>query len=79
MVVIATQQDLDWLFESLALAGNCGSCPARAVCDQADEAEEAAGIPVEERVSCGEMLRSKIGAVITKKENLCIPGQQRRT
>lgn len=79
MVVIATQRDLDWLFESLALAGNCECCPARAACRKVDDAEEDAGTPIPERVSCGEILRSQIGAVVTKKETLRIPGEQRRT
>ena len=79
MVVIATQRDLDWLFEFLALAGNCEHCPARAACRKVDDAEEDAATPITERVSCGEILRSQIGSVVTKKETLRIPGEQRRT
>ena len=79
MVVIATQRDLDWLFGSLALAGNCECSPARAACRKVDDAEEDAATPIPERVSCGEILRSQIGAVVTKKETLRIPGEQRRT
>ncbi|MEE0110826.1 MAG: hypothetical protein UEP57_08085 [Oscillospiraceae bacterium] len=79
MVTIGTQRDLDWLFESMALAGNCESCPARAACRKVDDAEEDAETPIPERVSCGQILRSQIGAVVTKKETLRIPGEQRRT
>ena len=50
MGVIATQRDLDWLFESLALAGNCECCPARAACRKVDDAEADAATPHPERV-----------------------------
>lgn len=41
--------------------------PWRDTCHEAetDEAEEAAGVPVEDRISCGEMQRAAIQVVVT--------------
>lgn len=75
MVVIATQRELDWLFDALGAAGLCDGCPARPICTPTDDAEEAQGIPIPERVSCGEMQRSAIEIVLTKKTP--IPTQRR--
>lgn len=65
MVVIATRKELDWLFDALGAAGLCPGCPARPYCNKTDEAEEAAGIPVEDRISCGEMQRAAIQVIVT--------------
>ena len=37
MVVIATQKELDWLFDVLGAAGLCPGCPARPYCNPTDE------------------------------------------
>lgn len=65
MVVIGTQKELDWLFDALGAAGLCEGCPARPFCTPTDDAEEAQGIPIQERASCGEMQRSVIEVVQT--------------
>ena len=65
MVVIANQEELDWLFDALGAASLCLGCPARAVCTRYDEAEEAVGAPVEDRMSCGEMQRAVIQVMVT--------------
>lgn len=65
MVVIANREELDWLFDALGAAGLCQGCPAQAVCAQYDEAEEASGAPVADRMSCGEMQRAVIQVVVT--------------
>lgn len=65
MVIIATREEQDWLFDALGAAGLCHGCPAQPYCNQTDEAEEAAGVPVEDRISCGEMQRAAIQVVTT--------------
>lgn len=75
MVVIGTQKELDWLFDALGTAGLCDGCPARPVCTSTDDAEEAQGIPIPERVSCGEMQRSAIEIVLTQKAPILTRGR----
>lgn len=60
MHVKAKERDLDWMFESLAVAACCRDCPARLECVMTETKEQAAGIPERERSSCGEMLRRVI-------------------
>ena len=65
MVIIATREEQDWLFDALGAAGLRPGCPARPYCNKTDYAEEAAGVPVEDRISCGEMQRTAIQVVTT--------------
>ena len=65
MVIIATREEQDGLFDARGAAGLCPGCPARPYCNKTDTAEEAAGIPVEDRISCGEMQRTAIQVVTT--------------
>lgn len=74
MVVIGTQEELDWLFDALGAAGVCEGCPARPFCNLVDDREEAMGIPIPDRISCGEMQRSTIETVQAKLTRLHTKG-----
>lgn len=60
VVIIATTEELDWMFDALGAAALCTGCPARSICKQTEEAEAAAGVPAYDRTSCGEMQRAAI-------------------
>ena len=65
MVIIATREEQDWLFDALGAAGLCPGCPARPYCNKTDYAEITAGVSVEDRISCCEMQRTAIQVVTT--------------
>lgn len=82
MMIMGTRAETDWMIEAMAVAGCCEGCPVRDLCKKTEKREEAEGVPMDDRTSCGELLRSAICVVATdppKKRNRPRHHRRRKT
>ena len=62
MKIAGTEEEIAWAFRALEVAGLCKGCPSREACDASEGIEDAKDTPIEQRPTCGDMLRLAIEA-----------------